>query len=105
MSPTMRGVTGSGRPRIEIIEKTWLHKQWNGEDWGFYKRLMIAAFEDEEMGAIARGAIDRSLLQTDAKRKGYDTLQIKLKRRILSSLSADLEPRVYDMSTGTEMWA
>ena len=70
MSPTMRVVTGSGRPRIEIIEKTWLHKQWNGEDWGFYKRLMIAAFEDEEMGAIARGAIDRSLLQTDAKRKG-----------------------------------
>ena len=100
----MRGSTGSGRRRIKISEKTDLPKQWNGEDWGFYKHLMIAGFEEEDLDAIALGEGDRSTLQTDAGRRWYEMSQIKLKRRILSLLSADLAPRVYGMSTGTEMW-
>ncbi|TDH69310.1 hypothetical protein CCR75_003939 [Bremia lactucae] len=65
------------------------------EDLGFYKHLVIIAFEEENMDAIAIGEIDRSKLHTEKDRKTYDKMQIKLKRRILSSLSADLSPRVY----------
>ena len=47
MSPKMRGLVGSSRPRVEVSEKTGLPNNWNGEEWGFYKHLMISAFEDE----------------------------------------------------------
>ena len=43
----MRGLVGSSRPRVEVGEKTGLPNNWNGEEWGFYKHLMISAFEDE----------------------------------------------------------
>ena len=104
MSPIMQDLGSSSRPRIEISEKIGLPKQWNGEDWGFNKHLMIAALEDEELDTIARGEIDRSTLQTDSERRRYNKLQIKLKRRILSSLAADLAPRGYGLGTRTEMW-
>lgn len=72
----MRGPAGSGRPRVEISEKTGLPKNWNGEDWGFYKHLMIADFEDEELDAIARGEVDRSTLPNDDANKNHDKLKI-----------------------------
>ena len=37
---------------------------------------MIAAFEDEDLDAIARGEVDRSTLQTDNASRNYDKVQI-----------------------------
>ena len=86
MSPKMIGLVGRSRPRVEVSVKTGLPKNWNGEDRGFYKHIMITDFEDEKLDAIARGEVYRSTLQTDNARRNYDKLQIKLKRQILSSL-------------------
>uniref|UniRef100_A0AAV1VEK3 Uncharacterized protein n=1 Tax=Peronospora matthiolae TaxID=2874970 RepID=A0AAV1VEK3_9STRA len=47
---------------------------------------MIAAFDDEELDAIARDGVKRLTLQTDNARNDYDQLQINLKRRTLSSM-------------------
>ena len=73
------------------------------EYWGFYKRLMIATFDDEKLDAIAQVESDRSSLQNDAEIIKYHKLLIKLKRN-KSSLS-DLAPRGYEIGIITKMWA
>ncbi|RLN14257.1 hypothetical protein BBI17_004740 [Phytophthora kernoviae] len=89
--------------KIELSSKG-VPINWNGENWEYYKALMVSCFEEKDLENIASG---EKVLNDEANKKvrlEWKQKQAQIKRMILGPVSLALAQRVMKMSSGTEMW-
>ncbi|CCI47296.1 unnamed protein product [Albugo candida] len=76
-----------------------------GDDWTFYKRTMMNAFEESLLVQIAIGEEREDKIWNDDEKGEVKKSKARIKILIQRSLSMKLAKQVMMKSTGTEMWA
>ena len=77
--------------------------KWNGDDWEYYKTLMLNVFMENDLEDIVSS--DTLVENATAEQIAcHNKKQAKVKRIILSSLAIPLAHRVMKSESGTVMW-
>ncbi|KAG6611713.1 Multidrug resistance protein ABC Superfamily [Phytophthora cinnamomi] len=89
--------------KIELSSKG-VPINWNGENWEYYKALMVSCFEEKDLELIASG---EKAMKEDADDKAcleWKQKQSQIKRMVLGSVSPGLAQSVVMKKTGTDRW-
>ncbi|KAF4138357.1 gag-polypeptide of LTR copia-type [Phytophthora infestans] len=78
---------------------------WGGENWPFYKKTMVVAFQKSLLEQIAVGNVTEDASWSQDQKDEHTKKQAKIQMLILGSLTTRLAQQLMDQETGTDMWA
>ncbi|POM58229.1 Hypothetical protein PHPALM_37155 [Phytophthora palmivora] len=93
----------SSNGKIELRSKGF-PVNWNGDNWEYYKALMVSCFEEKDLEKIATEELNCDEHADEKERLEWKQKQAQIKRMVLVSVSTALAQRVMKKKTGTDMW-
>ncbi|POM77591.1 Integrase catalytic core protein [Phytophthora palmivora] len=78
---------------------------WDGENWPFYKKAMIVAFQRDLLEQIATGKVKENDQWSQDEKDEHTKKQAKIQMLIMGSLKTTLAQQWMDQKNGTDMWA
>ncbi|KAG3106767.1 hypothetical protein PI125_g13090 [Phytophthora idaei] len=78
---------------------------WDGENWPFYKKTMVVAFQKSLLEQIAIGNVNEDDTWSQDLKDEHTKKQAKIKMLIMGSLTTRLAQQLMDQKNGTDMWA